>query len=176
MSENYMPEVLARFQENGIEQMFVKKRDVPDEELLANFGNLCNIIESTAQEGKNILVHCAMGMSRSASVVIAYGKSNLKSHSSKEASSVTCQVMQRWGISRSDAKALVRDKRSIVRPNRGFYTQLRVWEECEYDIHTKWMIDGVKQFKLPYQQWQRGAVEDAEMEEVGKGSLHLCQE
>lgn len=71
--------------------------------------------------------------------------------------------MQRWGVSRSDAKNLVREKRNIVRPNRGFYTQLRVWEECQYDIHTKWTVDGVKQLKLPYQNWQNGLIEDTEI-------------
>lgn len=138
MSENFTADTLAQFQEHGIEQVFIQKRDVPNEELLAHFGNLCDLIESKVQQGRNVLVHCAVGMSRSASVVIAYGEHRPTLR--RIHSYAMFQVMQRWGISRSDAKAMVRDKRSIVRPNRGFYTQLRIWEECEYDIHTKWTV------------------------------------
>ena len=61
--------------------------------------------------------------------------------------------MQRYGISRSEAKRLVRAKRNVANPNSGFYEQLKVWEKCKYDIRTIWSINGVKQFKLEYQQW-----------------------
>lgn len=71
-------------------------------------------------------------------------------------------VMQRWGVSRSEAKRLVRAKRNVANPNHGFYDQLKVWDKCHHDIHTVWMIDGVKQLKLEYQQWK------SEAEEAGK--------
>lgn len=61
--------------------------------------------------------------------------------------------MQRYGISRSEAKRLVRAKRNVANPNAGFYHQLKVWEACRYDIRTVWSIDGVKQLKLEYQTW-----------------------
>ena len=69
-------------------------------------------------------------------------------------------VMQRWGISRSEAKRMVRAKRNVANPNRGFYDQLKIWDTCHHDIHTVWMIDGVKQFKLEYQQWKNEAEEE----------------
>lgn len=37
--------------------------------------------------------------------------------------------MQRWGISRDEALAFVREKRSVVNPNRGFLQQLGTWEK-----------------------------------------------
>ena len=77
-------------------------------------------------------------------------------------------VMQRWGISRSEAKRLVRAKRNVANPNQGFYQQLKVWDKCHHNIHTVWMIDGVKQFKLEYQQWKKEAEEIEEAEKAGK--------
>ena len=42
------------------------------------FGEACRAIEENSQkgqgEGRAVLVHCAMGISRSASVIVAYGK------------------------------------------------------------------------------------------------------
>jgi len=93
-------------------------------------------------------------------------------------------VMQRYGISRSEAKRLVRAKRNVANPNAGFYRQLKVWEACRYDIHTLWAIDGVRQLKTEYREWlgdvqeerrkrvaeldARGA-EGEEEEEAGRG-------
>lgn len=75
-------------------------------------------------------------------------------------------VMQRYGIKRSEAKRLVREKRNVANPNSGFYHQLKVWEACKYDIRTFWYIDGVKQFKLEYQQWLKGLEEERKARRV----------
>ena len=72
----------------------------------------------------------------------------------------TQTVMQRYGISRSEAKRLVRAKRNVANPNSGFYHQLKVWEACKYDIRTIWYIDGVKQYKQEYQQWLKDHEEE----------------
>ena len=53
-----------------------------------------------------VLVHCAAGISRSASVVVAF-------------------LMWRQGLSYEAALARVRDKRPFVLPNRGFRLQVR---------------------------------------------------
>jgi tyrosine-protein phosphatase MSG5 len=42
-------------------------------EILNDLYSLCQIIESRVSQGKNVLVHCQLGVSRSASLVIAYG-------------------------------------------------------------------------------------------------------
>lgn len=75
MGQDISAEVLQQYQDRGIEHRFMKKRDEPDENLLEVFGELCTAIEEKLQEGKSVLVHCAMGISRSASVVMAYSKS-----------------------------------------------------------------------------------------------------
>ena len=67
-------------------------------------------ITKMKQENKKILVHCAAGVSRSASFVIAY-------------------LMKSRGLSFWEAHNLVKSKRSIVRPNSGFVRQLQEYEK-----------------------------------------------
>lgn len=67
-------ESLARLRSHGINQLHVSKRDERDENLLESFDELCAVIEAELQGGKKVLVHCAMGISRSATVVCAYCK------------------------------------------------------------------------------------------------------
>jgi protein-tyrosine phosphatase len=57
------------------------------------------------QQNKKVLFHCAAGVSRSASFVIAY-------------------LMKDQGISYQEAFNFVKSKRSIIRPNSGFVQQL----------------------------------------------------
>ncbi|CAG8769285.1 16571_t:CDS:2, partial [Cetraspora pellucida] len=61
------------------------------------------------QEDKSVLVHCEMGISRSPTVVIAY-------------------IMRSQKKSLKDALAFVKEKRSVTRPNTGFYEQLKKFE------------------------------------------------
>ncbi|KAK5230794.1 tyrosine/serine/threonine protein phosphatase [Exophiala xenobiotica] len=42
-------------------------------EILEDLYNLCRVIDERVQAGKKVLVHCQLGVSRSASLVIAYG-------------------------------------------------------------------------------------------------------
>lgn len=63
-----------------------------------------------ASEDARVMVHCMWGMSRSASVVIAY-------------------LMVTRGMSLPRSLRLVKAKRCIVRPNRGFMHQLVMYEK-----------------------------------------------
>lgn len=81
MSKDLSEDVLQQYREQGIEHMFVKRRDIEDENMLEMFGELCEVIEEKLRRGdadgkkQGVLVHCAMGVSRSVSVVLAYGMS-----------------------------------------------------------------------------------------------------
>lgn len=56
-----------------IEHVYIKKRDETDEDILAVLGEMCSLIEKKSQGGKGVLLHCAMGVSRSATIMAAYG-------------------------------------------------------------------------------------------------------
>lgn len=60
-------------------------------------------------EGMNVLVHCAAGVSRSASIVIAY-------------------IMSAQRVDYETALGMVRADRHYVCPNEGFVLQLRQWQ------------------------------------------------
>jgi protein phosphatase slingshot len=71
---------------------------------------LSNSVESARKEGKRVLVHCAMGISRSPAIVIAWlMKDNV------------------WDFEK--AKNFVKTYRSCIKPNEGFVTQLKSFEE-----------------------------------------------
>jgi predicted protein tyrosine phosphatase len=59
--------------------------------------------------GGNVLIHCYAGVSRSATIVIAY-------------------LMRQHLLSLKDAKSLLRSKRPCISPNDGFISQLEAYE------------------------------------------------
>ncbi|CDW77446.1 dual specificity protein phosphatase 1 [Stylonychia lemnae] len=104
---------------NLIEPMFpddfeYKIIDIDDNascNLLQHFDECIDFIDTRIAEGKNVLVHCAVGVSRSASVVIAY-------------------VMKKKGLTRDEAMAFVRKSRPAIYPNSGFREQLLKFQEA----------------------------------------------
>lgn len=70
---------------------------------------LQTIIPAHRKNHSKCLVHCKMGVSRSASTVIAY-------------------AMKEYGWSLEKAYNFVKQKRSITRPNPGFMRQLAEYE------------------------------------------------
>lgn len=66
-------------------------------------------IERALRAGRNVLVHCQQGVSRSASIVIAY-------------------LIRYHNMSYESASSLVRHKRACVKPNSGFVHALHEWE------------------------------------------------
>ena len=89
--------------------------DSPKENIIQYFDDCLNFIK---EEGK-ILVHCMAGVSRSASIVIAY-------------------LMWTKKLEFEQALAEVREKRPLVGPNIGFEKQLQMFEkllkENNYEI------------------------------------------
>ncbi|KAM4578943.1 protein phosphatase Slingshot homolog 1 isoform 2-T2 [Fundulus diaphanus] len=85
---------------------------VYDEEatdLLAHWNDTYNFIMKAKKNDSKCLVHCKMGVSRSASTVIAY-------------------AMKEYGWSLEKAYNFVKQKRNITRPNAGFMRQLAEYE------------------------------------------------
>eukprot|EP00929_Paragymnodinium_shiwhaense_P003067 TRINITY_DN103473_c0_g1_i1.p1 TRINITY_DN103473_c0_g1~~TRINITY_DN103473_c0_g1_i1.p1 ORF type:complete len:278 (-),score=60.83 TRINITY_DN103473_c0_g1_i1:97-930(-) len=77
--------------------------------LLDELDAACDFIAEGLGSGENVLVHCWAGVSRSASIVLAYAIRDL-------------------GLSFQDALEAVRSDRWCVCPNPGFVLQLQSWE------------------------------------------------
>ncbi len=70
------------------------------------FEECSNYIEQVINEGESILVHCSKGVSRSVTIVLAY-------------------LIIKKGYSLDQALIKIKEKRSIINPNKGFLDQLR---------------------------------------------------
>ena len=68
-----------------------------------------HFIKDCVTEGGKVLVHCKMGISRSAATVIAFG-----------------MKYYQWSLSK--VMNLTKEKRPIVKPNQGFMHQLIIYE------------------------------------------------
>lgn len=88
--------------------------DAPNEDIYQYFDETYEFIEQSQRSqaaggGYSCLVHCAAGVSRSASIVLAY-------------------IMRKLQIPLSEALTLLRADRPCVQPNLGFMFQLRVYQ------------------------------------------------
>lgn len=114
--------------------------DTPDADLLAKLTEGCDFIEECLEKGDGgVMVHCQLGQSRSASMVIAY-------------------LMRKQGFTYQQALEKVKYRRSIVRPNPGFQKQLALWEEMgcsitEIDVESE--VHGQIRKKEAYLKWKQ---------------------
>ena len=88
------------FADKNIDYLKLDIEDKSHQSLVEYFDEVTAFIRKDRMT--NVLVHCRSGMSRSASLVIAY-------------------IMKTKGASCQDAYEYVKHKRSIVLPNEGFW-------------------------------------------------------
>jgi protein-tyrosine phosphatase len=88
--------------------------DVEHQVIHDEFDSSFEFINAALQEEKRVLVHCAVGKSRSASFVIAY-------------------LMKSRGFSLKQAYDHVFERRPIIKPNDGFIRQLMLYEKLLHD-------------------------------------------
>jgi protein-tyrosine phosphatase len=87
--------------------------NVPGFDILVEMDQIVDQIHHEISEGRNLLVHCAAGKSRSASVIIGY-------------------LIKYFKMSFEDAYDYVKAYRgSIVLPNQGFVEQLKKYSSCD---------------------------------------------
>ncbi|XP_070502365.1 protein phosphatase Slingshot isoform X2 [Chironomus tepperi] len=87
----------------------VRVYDDEKTDLLKHWDNTFKYINRAKMEGSKVLVHCKMGISRSASVVVAYA---MKAYN--------------WDFSR--AIQHVKEKRNCIKPNKNFLAQLETYQ------------------------------------------------
>ncbi|EAU82612.2 hypothetical protein CC1G_07894 [Coprinopsis cinerea okayama7 len=89
--------------------------DVEDDEyqdILVHLPGACAFIQRAVDRREKVLVHCKMGISRSATVVAAY-------------------LMKSQGMDASTALRYLTQKRHQIHPNYGFIKQLEAFEKCK---------------------------------------------
>ncbi|KAL2867907.1 dual specificity phosphatase YVH1 [Aspergillus lucknowensis] len=103
--------------------------DVEDENLLEHFPSAIEFIQSGLETGGGVLVHCAMGKSRSATICIAY-----------------LLHRQRSVFTPQSALALLRESRPLCEPNSGFMAQLELYHQmgCPKEVvshpsYSRWL-------------------------------------
>jgi len=87
----------------------VEVDDVEEEDLYVHFEKCIGFIQSCIDQRGSVLVHCHMGMSRSATICIVY-------------------LMYAHRISFKQAYALVKRARPFICPNDGFMKQMKLYE------------------------------------------------
>ncbi|KAF2100675.1 phosphatases II [Rhizodiscina lignyota] len=110
--------------------LMIEVDDVEDENLLEHFPATNRFIQDGLDGGGGVFVHCAMGKSRSATIILAY---LLSTHPHMDPDS---------------ALALLRESRPLCEPNFGFMQQLRLY----YDMRCPATADALAA-SPPYQRW-----------------------
>lgn len=93
----------------GVEYMIVPAIDHPEYDISASIPMALAFIAKAKAMGQKILVHCHMGISRSATVILSF-------------------LMAFHGMPLETALVFLRSKRSIVNPNTGFLKFLKKME------------------------------------------------
>lgn len=99
----------------------VPVKDSRDSNLIDYFDDVADMIEKTREKDGKSLVHCVAGVSRSASLVIAY-------------------LMKYADMSLKSAYQHVKSVRPQIHPNTGFFKQLIEYEQRLYGKTTVSMI------------------------------------
>ena len=122
------------FEGRRINYVRVAVRDEDSANILPYLPGAADLIQQQLQAGNSVLVHCQRGVSRSATVVIAF-------------------LIRHRGMSRDDAYVLAKGRRSHVSPNIGFWAQLK-----EFERSCRTTSDGVVAPTIFNEDWARGSL------------------
>lgn len=92
------------------EYLHIALPDVEATDLYSRFDEACKFIDLAIKNGGSCLIHCMAGMSRSATITIAW-------------------TMKTYKLRYETALEFVKSKRPIINPNDGFIRQLQQWEK-----------------------------------------------
>lgn len=98
------------YQDIGIDYLGLALVDLPHENISLYFDKAANFIDQCLARKGKVLSHCAMGISRSATIVVAY-------------------LIKYCGMDTFEAISFLRQKRGIINPNPGFIKQLQQFQK-----------------------------------------------
>lgn len=144
---DYDPSLKERFPDLVLKHLHIRADDHPNENLLQHFDEVVTWMDGALQKvekatedlrsksdqnsdgGGGVFVHCAMGKSRSATLVVAY-------------------LMWKYKLDPKSALDQLCEGRPVCDPNPGFKEQLEVWEEmCRKG--------NAEERKKVYEEWER---------------------
>ena len=102
----------------SVEWHHIPVEDTETQDIFQYFLPVIRVLDKAKDEGKQVLVHCAAGVSRSPTLVIAY-------------------MMWSKKMSRKEAYEYVSARRPIIDPNEHFMDQLAVFEEVLCKMKSK---------------------------------------
>ncbi|KKZ60258.1 hypothetical protein EMCG_05015 [[Emmonsia] crescens] len=115
----------------SFEHLQIPVDDVSDEDLLQHFPTTNDFIKSGLEGGGGVLVHCAMGKSRSATICIAF-----MLHREPD-------TLTPWGV-----LELIRRSRPLCEPNDGFQEQLELYHKMgcptnvtDHPLYKRWVYE-----------------------------------
>ncbi|XP_012278740.1 serine/threonine/tyrosine-interacting protein isoform X2 [Orussus abietinus] len=100
--------IRANFPDN-FKYLVLDIADTATENIIQHFQKVKAFIDEGLNSGGQVLVHGNAGISRSAALVLAY-------------------VMETYGLTQTQAYAIVQQRRFCINPNEGFMAQLREYE------------------------------------------------
>lgn len=119
---------LRYHQDEDIDHLVIHAEDVESYNLSRHFEKATEFIERHRKNKRNVLIHCYAGVSRSATITIAY-------------------LMKNHKFSYIRAHDFVKNKRGCISPNVGFRVQLR---EYERRLHQSFSDSNSTSFSTPY--------------------------
>uniref|UniRef100_A0A1I8F2R3 Protein-tyrosine-phosphatase n=1 Tax=Macrostomum lignano TaxID=282301 RepID=A0A1I8F2R3_9PLAT len=120
--------------------------DNPQADIGQHFDAVADRINSEALNGRRVLVYCKAGVSRSATLVLAY-------------------LVKHAGLSLREAHSVCKRRRPFIRPNAGFWRQL-----CTFELSRR----GEQSVKM-VQSAEDGLIPDLYKDELASGSAGgLC--
>jgi hypothetical protein len=94
---------------NTMRYLQVPVRDHAGADILTYLPEATSFLDTHLRQGTSVLVHCEMGVSRSATVVLAY-------------------LMRYHNRTRDESYILLKQRRPSMDPNEGFWQQLLLWQ------------------------------------------------
>ncbi|XP_049778016.1 dual specificity protein phosphatase 19 [Schistocerca cancellata] len=94
---------------DGFEYKFVEALDLPDTDIVSFLEPSFEFLKKVKDSNGCVFIHCNAGISRSATVVIAY-------------------LIKECGMTFTEAFAYLKERREAIRPNDGFIKQLKQYE------------------------------------------------